>query len=105
MSVDVSSKYHFTNPARGLGDGNARERAIKEHETKIFAQTRQSSVELKCQAPSGKQIKTCLFQVTIDEEEEIYKIGRARNDLHYHRAIVATTEGGGTSRVHAFVDE
>ena len=104
VSVDVSSSY-----AVPPGQPMPLDDFLRTQPLSLLK--RQSSVELKCQAPSGKQIKTCLFQVTIDEEiGYAYSVpsregGSSHRKYFHSRAYVATTEGGGTSRVHAFVNE
>jgi hypothetical protein len=72
-----------------------------------------SSVELKCHAPSGQQIKRCFFQVTIGEEDKEQKkyFGLkgeiALTSYTYKRAIVAPLSGGigGTSIFNTFANE
>ena len=106
VSVDVSSKYRYTSDAP---DGWWRRGdLVFQHEAPI-----RSSVELKCHAPSGQQIKRCFFQVTIGEvENESYYAWRGdpngrTTKIQYKRAIVAPLSGGigGTSIFNTFANE
>ena len=107
VSVDVSSKYRYTSDApNGLwSKGDLFEPS--------WAAER-SSVELKCHAPYGQQIKRCFFQVTIGEEEQQseYTYGQTNSVVRttkkkYKRAIVAPLSGGigGTSIFNTFANE
>ena len=106
VSVDVSSKYRYTSDApNGLwSKGDLVEPS--------WAAER-SSVELKCHAPYGQQIKRCFFQVTIGEavkEEKTWfglKGEVAKSTYTYKRAIVAPLSGGigGTSIFNTFANE
>ena len=109
VSVDVSSKYDITPgfsrtiTEKNLGNSNKPKGAASK-----------STVELKCHAPTGKQIKRCFFQVTIGEEElqktVRHPIGRGLFQPYkfiYKRAIVAPLSGGigGTSIFNTFANE
>ena len=60
---------------------------------------------LSCEAPQGKQIKTCLFQITVDQVEKTmsYRPGGPR--LQFRKAVLSMTAAGGTSRIHTFANE
>ena len=106
VSVDVSSKYRYTSDAP---DGRWRKGDLLN--PNVAGQ--RSSVELKCHAPSGQQIKRCFFQVTIGEkvmEEKTWfglKGEVAKSTYTYKRAIVAPLSGGigGTSIFNTFANE
>ncbi|MDC1123315.1 hypothetical protein OAT11_08205 [Nitrospinaceae bacterium] len=108
VSVDVSSKYRYTSDAPdGWWSKGDLINGINGTETK------RSSVELKCHAPSGQQIKRCFFQVTIGEEaKEQKKYFGLKGEIGlssytYKRAIVAPLSGGigGTSIFNTFANE
>jgi hypothetical protein len=74
----------------------------------LLAPPKKSSVELSCLAPQGKQIKSCFFQITIDNE--VRQVINSQGNSYERafplvRAYVATTSGGGTSRIQTFVNE
>ena len=106
VSVDVSSKYRYTSDAP---DGRWRKGDLLN--PNVAGQ--RSSVELKCHAPSGQQIKRCFFQVTIGEaEKQSYYAWRGdpngrTTKIQYKRAIVAPLSGGigGTSIFNTFANE
>ena len=111
VSVDVSSKYRYTSdaPDGRWRKGQSTDTVPAGHPTRPNT----STVELKCHAPSGQQIKRCFFQVTIGEvENESYYAWRGdpngrTTKIQYKRAIVAPLSGGigGTSIFNTFANE
>jgi hypothetical protein len=116
VSVDVTSQYKiFQKPSRT----SERELLFRDSNLRSYMANNTTSTELTCNAPPGKQIKTCLFQVTVGEEVKTHTYGNAdfrrnsrlqdivsRGDVvALHRAIVNTTAGGETSRLNTFANE
>ena len=111
VSVDVSARWQ--KPSQDLPAFISSTYANSYLFPVVRKLPRKSSVELSCLATEGKQIKSCLFQITIDKEEKkLHEIDqklaedeKELKDVRFNRAYVATTSGGGTSRLNTFANE
>ena len=60
---------------------------------------------LSCEAPQGKQIKTCLFQITVNQVEKTMSYHPGGPRSQFRQAVLSMTAAGGTSRINTFANE